>query len=195
MKKILIILTLIGGLKLNAQTPHKNKSYFISQLGILDGNQANSFQFQVAGGVAAKDWRLGIGAGLDYYKVRSVPVFADLRKYFGNGRKAFAFINAGFNIPWPLEDQYKVFFTQSGNTKSKFDIGCYTDLGVGYDIGIGKQKAISLSLGYSVKTLSETYDERLDWIWGWPVSGANPTERKMDYTFRRVSVKAGFRLW
>ena len=195
MKNIFLILTAFVCTQINAQSPEKTKSYLMPQMGMLSGDQANSFQFQVIGGILSKNWRIGMGTGLDYYKVRSVPVFADLRNYFGGNKKAFAFANIGYNIPWPLENQYRIFFIQGGNTKSKFEKGWYTDLGVGYDIQLGKQKNLSVSLGYSIKTFSEKYDERLDWIWGWPIPVGNPTERKVDYTFRRLSLKAGFSLW
>jgi hypothetical protein len=197
MKKILSLLVILGTLHVNAQSVQKNKSYLMPQLGVLSGDQANSFQFQLVGGVTAKNWRIGMGTGLDYYKVRSVPVFADVRHYLGKNKKAFSFVNIGYNVPWPLENQYKIFFIQGASTKSKFDMGWYSDLGLGYDIGLGKQNALSLSLSYSVKAFTETYDERLDWIWGWPITqpAGSASERKVDYTFRRLSLKAGFRLW
>jgi len=197
MKKVFLLFILIAFVKANAQSGQKTPSYFMPQLGVLSGDQANSLQFQLTGGVIAKNWRIGMGTGLDYYKVRSVPVFADVRHYFGRNKKAFSFANLGYNVPWPLENQYKIFFIQGGSTKSKFEMGWYTDLGLGYDIDLGKQKALSLSVSYSIKTFSEIYDERIDWIWGWPINqpGGNISERKVDYTFRRLSLKAGFRLW
>lgn len=193
MKKICILLLVFTCVQTNAQSTKKNTSYLRPQLGVLDGNQQNSFQFQVLGGFVTKNWQLGMGAGLDYYKIRSVPLFADIRKYFGGDNKVFAFVNAGCNIPWALDKQYKTSFIQGGGTeKSKFQMGWYTDLGVGYDISLGANRNLSLSLGYSMKTVSEQYNEST-WVWGRTLPFI--TERKLDYTFQRLSFKAGFDLW
>ncbi len=193
MKKICILLFVFIYIQTNAQSTKKNTSYLRPQLGVLDGNQQNSFQFQALGGIVRKNWRIGIGAGVDYYKVRSVPVFADLRRYFGGDNKAFVFINAGCNIPWALDKQYKVsFIPGSGSLKSKFEMGWYTDLGFGYDLGLGAKRNLSLSISYSMKTLSEQYNEFV-WISGGTLPTSSP--RKLDYTFQRLSIKAGIDLW
>lgn len=197
MKKLLITASMFACLQINAQSVKTSKSYLMPQLGIMDGDQSTNMQFQVVGGVTTKNWRIGIGTGLDYYSVRSVPVFVDVRNYFGKKKKAFAFANIGYNMPWPMEDQYKTIFLQTGTKKSEFKMGLYTDAGIGYDIDLGKQKNLSISIGYTIKKFTEKYDDRFGWIWGWPVpvQGAGLPERTEEYTFRRLSMKAGFRLW
>ncbi len=197
MKKLLLIAFILACVEVNAQSAQKNKSYLMPQLGIMDGDQSTNLQFQVVGGIVSKNWRIGMGAGLDYYSVRSVPVFVDVRNYFGKKKKAFAFANLGYNVPWPMEDQYKTIFLQTGTKKSEFKMGLYTDAGIGYDIDLGKQKNLSVSIGYTIKKFSEKYDDRFVWIWGWPmpVPGGAQSDRTEEYTFRRLSLKAGFRLW
>ncbi len=197
MRKIFLIAIIFASIQANTQSSQSGKSYLMPQLGIMDGDQSTNLQFQVVGGIATKNWRIGMGAGLDYYSVRSVPVFVDVRNYFSKKKKAFAFANFGYNIPWPMEDQYKVIFIQGGTKKSEFKPGLYTDAGVGYDIDLGKQKNLSISIGYTIKKFSETYDERFAWIWGWPspLPGTGQSQRTEEYTFRRLSLKAGFRLW
>jgi len=197
MKKLLLIAILFACVQVNAQSVQKNKSYLMPQLGIMDGDQSINLQFQVVGGIVSKNWRIGMGTGLDYYSVRSVPVFVDVRNYFGRKKKAFAFANLGYNMPWPMEDQYKTIFLQTGTKKSEFKAGLYTDAGIGYDIDLGKQKNLSISIGYTIKKFSEKYDDRFLWIWSWPAPrpGTGESERTEEYTFRRLSLKAGFRLW
>ena len=197
MKKLFLIVMMISCVKLHAQSLKKNQAYLIPQIGLLSGDHSNSFQFQLAGGFTAKNWRIGMGTGLDYYKVRSVPIYADVRRYFGYEKSAFAFVNLGFNVPWPLEDQYKIALVPGGNIKNTFEMGWYSDAGLGYDIELGKQKSLSISLGYSIKNFTEKFDDRYDFILQLPFiqPGVTPTERKFEYTFRRLSVKAGFRLW
>lgn len=195
MKKLLIIIlfacTLAG-----AQSPSKHRSYLMPQLGVMDGGQSTNLQFQLVGGMVVKNWRIGMGTGLDYYAVRSVPVFADLRNYFGSNKKAFAFVNLGYNIPWPKDNQYRTIFASGVTKKSEFKMGLYTDAGIGYDVSLGKQKSLSVSIGYTLKKYSETYDERSGW-WIWPVPGpgAGTLRRTELYTLRRLTLKAGFRLW
>lgn len=197
MKQLFLAVIIFTCVQLNAQSTGKNKSYLMPQLGVMDGDRSTNLQFQVVGGLATNNWRIGMGAGLDYYSVRSVPVFVDVRNYFGRNKKAFAFANLGYNVPWPMENQYKTIFIQGGTKKSEFEMGLYTDAGVGYDIDLGKQKAVSISIGYTIKKYSEKYDDRFSWIWGWPTPfpGTGQTERTEEYTFRRLSLKAGFRLW
>ncbi len=110
MKKICLLFLVFSCIQTSAQSIKKRTSYLKPQLGILNGNQDNSFQFQLLGGIVSKNWQVGMGAGLDYYKVRSVPLFADIRRYFGGDNKVFAFVNAGCNIPWALDKQYKTSF-------------------------------------------------------------------------------------
>ncbi|MFZ6024998.1 MAG: hypothetical protein ACOYVG_11165 [Bacteroidota bacterium] len=197
MKKLFFILFLFVAAQANTQSSQSNKSYLMPQLGIMDGDQSTNMQFQVVGGIVTGNWRIGAGMGLDYYSVRSVPVFVDIRNYFGSKKKAFVFANVGYNVPWPKEDQYKTLFIQGAAKKSEFMMALYTDMGIGYDIDLGKQKNLSVSIGYTIKKFSEKYDDRLAWIWRWPppLPGSGQSERTDEYTYRRLSLKAGFRLW
>lgn len=193
---LLLVCFCIGA---EAQKPKQTKSYLMPQIGVLDGGHSTSFQFQVVGGIQQNNWQLGVGTGLDYYKIRSMPLFLDVRHFFGNNKRAFAVMNIGYNIPWPLEEQYKLVYqpSEDRNQKSKFEMSLYSDIGIGYQIPFGKQQMLSLSLGYCVKKNTEIYDARYDWMWGWPITqpGAENNEKRVDYTFRRLSFKAGVKLW
>lgn len=199
MKYLFPVLLICFCIQVEAQKTKQTQSYLMPQIGLLDGNQSTSFQFQVVGGFQKNNWQLGIGSGLDYYKIRTVPLFLDARHFFGNKKRAFAVVNIGYSIPWPLEEQYKLVYDpgENRNLKSKFDMGLYSDIGIGYQIPFGKQQMLSLSLGYSVKKNTEIYDAHYDWIWGWPITqpGAQNNEKRMDYTFRRLSFKTGIKLW
>ncbi len=197
MKYLLSLLLLCFCVMTEAQKSKQTKSYLMPQIGVLDGDHSTSFQFQVVGGIQKNNWQFGIGTGLDYYKIRSLPLFLDTRYFFGKDKRAFAVVNLGYSIPWPLEEQYKIVYLTGGNIKSEFEMGLYTDVGIGYQIPLGKKQLLSFSLGYSVKKNTEIYDRRYDWIWGWPVPqpGSLDNERRMDYTFRRLSFKTGVRLW
>lgn len=197
MKKVILIILIISVTQLNAQSKSKESFYLIPEVALLNGDQARSSQIQVVGGISQKNWRFGLGIGIDHYKLRSLPVFMNARNYFGRNKKGFAFLSIGSNIPWVLENQHKIWFTQQGEQKqSVFKMGLYADMGIGYDIQLGKTKNLSLSMGYSVKNISEKYEDWGFWIWPQPVPAPGSSrERVADYTFRRLSLKAGFQLW
>jgi hypothetical protein len=47
----------------------------INQVGILAGSSDATLQLQTINGINTKTWFAGLGVGLDYYYVRSVPFF------------------------------------------------------------------------------------------------------------------------
>lgn len=197
MKKIILIILVCSLTQAKAQSKKKAKFYLMPEIALLNGDQAKSSQIQLIGGLSKNNWRFGFGLGIDHYKLRSTPIFINARNYFGRNKKGFAFVSIGSNIPWVLEEQHKIWFTQNGEQKrSAFNMGVYSDIGVGYDIQLGKTKNLSLSIGYSMKKMSEEYEEVRFWILPQPAPGSGSArERTADYTLRRLSLKAGFQLW
>ena len=67
--------------KLQAQVADTKNPVFhsIVNIGLVSGSESGSLQLQTIAGVGYKNWFAGIGAGLDYYRYRTVPVFIDLR--------------------------------------------------------------------------------------------------------------------
>lgn len=197
MKNTLLIILVCSITLANAQSKKSGNFYLMPEIALLNGDQAKGSQIQVIGGLSKKNWRFGLGVGIDHYKFRSAPVFIHARNHFGKNKKGFAFASIGSNIPWVLEDQHKIWFTQQGGQqRSVFNMGWYSDIGVGYDIQLGKSKNLSLSMGYSVKKTSEEYEDWDFWIWPQPMPGPSTVrERTADYTFRRLSLKVGFQLW
>lgn len=173
--------------------PGKSSFYLLPQIALLNGDQSASGQVQVAGGIEKNGWGLGIGTGIDYYKVRTVPLFADLRKSFGKNSAVFSYLNIGSNLVWPLESQYSTDYIWGlGGRRSDFSNGLYTDLGIGYSIRGKKNKGIVLSLGYSAKKTTET---RYGSIYlDFPPYTHENTETKFDYTFNRIAFRLGVKL-
>lgn len=91
---------LIFAAGLQAQT----KPRFSTQntVGILIGGSDNAPQLQTVNGVAFNNWFTGIGAGIDWYYQRSIPVFVSANRYFTTGprRQVFLTTGAGINYPW-----------------------------------------------------------------------------------------------
>ncbi len=176
---------------LNAQQSKQKGNVFVSaQAALLNGDDHVNGQILLTGGYQLKGWFIGGGTGFDYYKYRTIPAFADVKKYFGKGdRQFFIYANGGSNIAWPTLNQYRRVGWGAVDGLSQFKNGIYTDVGFGYTLFNSKKRGFFTAAGYSTKTLSETYNEQ---IWG----GPNPpiiTKRTLEYTMNRVIIRVGYR--
>jgi len=178
---------------LKAQSKNGKAGYYlIPQIALLNGDNSASAQVQLTGGIEKKGWDIGIGAAVDYYKIRTVPVFADLRTYFGKNRSLFSYLNIGIDLAWPLESQYSDYWRVGDNRSGSFNNGLYTDLGIGYAFHGKKNRGVVISLGYSTKTITEKF---IDVIYrDFPPYGADYYQRELDYTLNRVALRFGIRL-
>jgi len=135
------------------QTPDKWKFYSINQAGLLNGEIGTAFHAQSVNGFQHKQIFAGIGAGLDYYDYRSIPVFAELRNYFGKSRNQFfVYADGGAHFVWDKNKDQGVF-------KSKYSPGFYSNIGVGYHAVFKNGEGLSLSAGYSYKNVKYSQDE------------------------------------
>jgi hypothetical protein len=183
-----LFLIMIGGL---AQANKKTSFYLHPQAALLNGDHSVSGQVQVSGGVEKKAWSIGIGAAIDYYKIRTVPLYADLRAAFGKDRAIFSYLNVGSNIAWALESQYSNYWVMGRNSKSSFSNGVYTDIGIGYSFRKGKKNSLTMSIGYSMKTTGESHWEAV--YRDFPPYTVENHERKTEYTFNRIALRLGIR--
>jgi hypothetical protein len=152
----------------------------IAQAGALVGSSYGQFVIQSINGVNYKNFFAGVGVGLDFYYLRSVPVTIELREKLSNWRSSpFVYAAGGVNFPWDPD------------THSNFSKDGYWDFGVGYDIPANKSLSVSVSIGYSIKQLSESKTElSYQPVPVYPM-GTSDKEIKYDYTFRRIVLKAG----
>jgi len=183
MKTVFPLLLLLLALQVSAQK--KFVSYDGSiRGGLLEGESGSAFQLQTVNGIRYKTWSVGFGAGLDYYVARSLPVFLELRKSFGASQKApFLYAAGGYNFPWLKQSEKEWGYV-------KADGGLYADAGIGYQIPVLKKSLLYFTLGYAQKAYA-MYQSAPVWIDIYP-SPPSPTY-KMDFTFRRLSVKTGLR--
>lgn len=153
--------------------------------GILAGASTADFQVQTVNGVAFKNWFTGIGVGIDYYSVRSIPLFIDIRKnLLKNTNKFFAYVDAGIHFPWLKERDYELIWIDRD-----FKNGFYGDAGLGYTYPLTKRSAILLSAGYSIKLFSEK--RRTQGFCPGPVTVCPDQVDRFHYELRRISIKAG----
>jgi len=189
---VILLLLLLMTTAITAQLDRAKTGYYlIPQIALLNGDNLVSAQVQLTGGIEKKGWGIGIGAAIDYYKVRTVPLFADLRTYFGKQRLLFSYLNLGGNIAWPLESQVSYQWQPGGYRQGSFSNGLYTDLGIGYAFHGKNNRGLVMSLGYSIKTISETYQEAV--YRDFPPYIREFYDRKLTYQLNNVVLRCGFR--
>ncbi len=177
---------------MSQQTKTKGVFTVSSQAALLNGDSHVNGQLLLTAGYEQNGWMIGAGSGFDYYKYRTVPVFADIKKFFGKGnRQLFIYANAGSDLAWPTDNQK----TNRGNwwgwnvpQASVFKNGVYTDIGFGYTLFNNKRSGFFTALGYSTKTLTEVYDEPV-----WNGTNSVITKRTLKYTMNRSLLRIGYR--
>jgi hypothetical protein len=183
MKKMIGFFFLLFSLGATAQ---KTKPAFVASVqgGLLEGEAGSAFQLKAVNGFQKQSWFAGIGVGLDYYHIRSLPLFLDLRRSFGKGAKApFVYANGGYHFPW----------LKTGEQEwNDVDVkgGLYMDAGIGYAFPAFKNTALFFSAGYSQKNYTK--------VSGYPVYidiFPPPPMPKIvsDYKLRRFSIQTGLR--
>lgn len=194
MKKFLFgINCLLFVLTVHAQQVKQKGVLSVStEIALLNGDNHVNGQVFMSTGVEKNGWYIGAGSGFDYYKYRTVPVFADVKKYFGKGnRQLFIYANGGTDIAWPTANQKNL---RNGGgwgwspSPGVFKNGVYTDLGFGYTLFNSKHRGFFTALGYSTKTITEIYDESV-----WNGTTAVMAKRTLDYTMNRILFRIGYK--
>jgi hypothetical protein len=161
-----------------------------NSLVLLNGSQTVSGALQSVNGIEMGSFFIGAGVGIDFYRIRSVPLFIDIRHTIGKGkRKFFGYTDLGYHLPWASG----VNPGDSWASERDFAGGIYADFGLGYLVAIGKNDALILSAGYALKHMSETviYDQIC--TDPWPGISCGPSINSYEYRFNRLSLKVGWR--
>jgi hypothetical protein len=158
----------------------------IYSVGIIEGENGTSLQLQTVQGIRYGKWFAGIGAGLDYYHLRTIPLFLDIRREFFNGKNApFIYADGGYHFAWARDRD------KSQWTKIDYDGGLFYDVGLGYRIATaGKQKGFLISAGYSFKYLKESRSSQVCINW----NCQEETNEWFKYKLNRLSLKIGMKL-
>lgn len=158
----------------------------IYNVGILEGENGTSLQLQTVQGIRYGKWFAGIGAGLDYYHLRSIPLFIDIRREFFNGKNApFIYADGGYHFAWARDRD------KSQYQKIDYDGGLFYDVGLGYRIGsANKQNGFLISAGYSFKYLREAHTSQVCINW----NCQDETNEWFKYKLNRLSLKIGMKL-
>jgi hypothetical protein len=175
----------------SAQTPWKFRSD--NYLGFDNGEMGSYGQVQTVNGLYKRSWFLGVGAGLDYYRYRSIPLFVSVTKDLMPAKNGlFVNLDAGTNLPW-----YDRPLSGTGYTASKFYPAPYWSADLGYKLKLSthNDQAILFSAGYSYKEMKEDLTDSegvgcpVNVICGLPVYSS---PERYEYHNHRASVKIGW---
>ncbi len=165
----------------------KEKMHFSSTntLGLLVGGSGEGAAVQTINGVRYKSWNFGIGTGIDWYGIRSIPLVADVRRSFTNKKyKPFVYGNAGINFPWESGYGYSVGFSSIETSYKNAFCG---ELGLGYKVSLKNQTAITMSAGFSYKEIKV---QETNIVSGIP--GFSKSTSLYEYYYRRIAIRMGF---
>jgi hypothetical protein len=154
--------------------------------GLMNGSWQTNGYVQTTHGIHYKQWFAGVGVGIDYYRYRTIPVFAELRRTFGrHGVQPFVVAAAGINATWPNEQQKLENNGWWQTSTSDFHNGFYSRVGAGVILNAGKKVRFGVNIAYNYKTLSRTYTGWIFEPWPQPTSS---TEKTMEYKLNRLSI-------
>ena len=154
---------------------------------MLTGQQTVSGGIQSVNGIEWNSFFAGAGIGLDFYRAGTTPLFLDIRKSFGKGKsQLFVYGDIGYNFTWPGNG----INNYGSNDKPNLNGGLYTDIGLGYQKGIGRNDALVFSAGYTYKTFSEYITAFPLCLIGYP---CEPYQSELLYKLNRLSFKIGWR--
>jgi hypothetical protein len=164
----------------------------INQAGLLNGGYGSSWQLQTINGIQYRSWFGGIGVGLDDYRFRGIPLFADIRKTFGHSKnKVFVYGDGGIHFSW-LTDKEK---QNTGQINDWYSNGPYLDGGLGYQVQLGGKNALLLSVGYSYKYLRQESNQLYFMPNNYPGpfnSDPGAAVNTYHYQLNRISIKLGW---
>ncbi|MGN6298221.1 MAG: hypothetical protein ACTHM7_15635 [Ginsengibacter sp.] len=151
MMKNLIFILIIFLLMPSALSAQKKKVRFqsINQFAIVGGENHTNTAFQTINGIKFSNWSPGIGTGIDNYRYKTLPLFADARWYFGEDKKAFFYGDLGYNFPLKNKPGKEMGYY----TNYHFKGGIYTELGIGFKTKFIKKSSVVFSVAHSYKQL------------------------------------------
>ena len=172
--------------------PAAQYKYFgLHGAGLLLGSSQQSLSLLTTNGITKNDWYAGITTGTDWYGLRSVPVLASLHKAFGkNKNQPFVYGNAGLSCPWEKPYSHERNSLSSAHYRNSF----MGEVGAGYFISLRNKTALSLSVGYSYKTvrLKGTYSNIIYDYSG--IYSYYSTDFENTYHYRRIAIRLGIKI-
>ena len=186
MKVISFFCLLLTSITTSAQEK-KQKIWIMPETGFQFGANEPSGDLRLQGGIQKGSWLFGGGSGIDYYRFRSTPVYAQVRKLFKfRGTTPFLMASAGYNFK-NASDTVPDWFTSRVYDRTG---GYYGELGGGFVFRVFKKERLSLSVTKNIKQVKESYD--MDF---WLGPGQTRSARSSNlYTMHRVVIRAAWQI-
>ena len=185
MRLLITLLLLIVFNVLSAQ--QKIKFHSQNYVGAVSGDLDAAFQFNSINGIQRGLYFGGVGAGVDFYYIRTVPLFLSVSRYLNfNQNSPYLSLEGGTNFVWDnsTANRYNLY-----SNEGDFSPSLYYGAHAGYKIGINKKSgSVLMSLGYSAKKLKETVQTGSICIW----PPCPTSSQKIDYRFNRFSFRLGW---
>lgn len=164
----------------------KIKYSCVNTVGLVAGNQGQALSIETINGLYKDRWFAGIGAGLDLYADRTVPLFVDIRRDITKAKNTpFVYVDGGLNFLWlnSIQKEQRGFPSTSP--------GGFYGVGFGWKLSGKNRRAIVCSAGYSFKQAKEkipSFD-----------SGPYPdfNDKNFDrysFVYRTIVIRLGFQL-
>ena len=171
---VLLLITVV------CSAQQKIKFHSQNYIGAAGGNLDAALQLNTINGVQRGLYFGGIGTGVDYYYIRSVPLFLSFSRYL-NAKKASPFLSldGGTNFVWDKTTANRHnLYSNDGD----FSPSLYYSAHAGYKMGINKKTgSVLMSLGFSAKKLKEKVTTTSPCIF----PPCPSTEQEVDYNFNR----------
>lgn len=159
----------------------------LNEVGLLTGATGQAAVLQTIHGVRINRWFTGIGAGIDYYGMRSVPLFLNVQRDLSDkSKRPFLFASGGVNMPWATSTQ-----NASKGYIGEARKGLYVDGGIGMKLQTKSIGAVVFSAGFSYKKTSDKVEMFSLWSSYWP---PRPSDEYFKYQYRRIVLKLGLQL-
>ncbi|MEO8819764.1 MAG: hypothetical protein ABI267_07875, partial [Ginsengibacter sp.] len=113
-KKLSIVLLFSLFISFSASAQKKKiKFNSINTFNLIRGESTVSIGYQTINGFRFSNWYSGIGIGVDKYKDKTLPLFVDVRKFFGTEKKAFVYGDLGYNFSMKNKPGKEIYYYSS----------------------------------------------------------------------------------
>lgn len=192
MKQLFVLLianSLLWSSDILAQKSTKSIFVVTPEINLLNGDEHISSNINLKAGILKHKTQYSIGAGIDYYGYRTVPIVVDVKQFLGNKKnKAFVYAGVGYNVTWLLDEQKRRnWFWGMPTTTADYSNGFAYHYGIGYGFLNKKNKGLLVNIGINSKSLKETYDT---WVFNGTTSVLMPTNNI--YTLSRLAIGFAF---
>lgn len=161
----------------------KIRFHSINTFAAVGGQSEVNTAFQTVNGIQFSNWFSGIGIGMDNYVYKTLPLFLDVRRYFGYGDRGFVYGDIGYDFPLKNKPGKEISWYDTYD----FSGGIYSDIGMGYHFPVYKKCSLVFSLGYSYKKLQTKVGKTTC-----PFAGPCFTDySNYEFSYGRMILKAG----